>query len=354
MAVTRISLFVRPAAAVLGLLTLAAASLVVAPASAHPGSPALHRSPAHAGSGYVALGDSYAAGEGLAPFVAGTEGPGGCHRSAKQSYPAVLAGTGQRSFARPVSVACSGAVTADLVTTRAGSARPPQIAALDPRTETVTVTIGGNDTGFGLIFGDCVYSPDSTLQAALPGDGPGCETRDDTEVSTRIAALSGAPDAPSVPGIVPLPVLLAQIDAVSPRATIYLTGYPSMFGTRTSNAAGCRVSSVAPLYVARSDAAWIRSKATELNATIRSAAATARTRGVDVRFVDVAKSFRGHNLCDRKTPWLNGVVLASTAPPELSPATFHPTARGQRAYAKAVLKTADHRHRWSHGIQPRP
>lgn len=356
MALIRISPFVRPAAAVLGLLTLAAVNLVAQPASANPastpGAPA--GSAAHRSSGYVALGDSYAAGEGLAPFVTGTEGIGGCHRSAEQSYPAVLADSGKRSFDRLVSVACSGALTADLVVARAGSMRPPQLAALDARTETVTVTIGGNDTGFGVIFEDCVYSPDPTLQAALRGHGPGCETRNDTGVSMRIAALSGNPSAPAVPGVVPLPVLLAQIEARSPRATIYLTGYPLMFGTRTTDVAGCRVSSAAPLYVAGSDARWIRSKATELNATIRSAAAGARSSGVDVRYVDVAKTFRGHNLCDRKTPWLNGVVLASTAPPQLSPATFHPTARGQRAYAKAVLKTADHRQRWPYRIQPRP
>jgi len=348
MTATRVRPFGRPAAAVLGLLTLAAASLVAQPASAHPGSPV------HRGPGYVALGDSYAAGEGLAPFVSGTEGADGCHRSAEQSYPVMLADSGKRSFARLTSVACSGAVTADLVASRPGSARPPQLAALDARTRSVTVTIGGNDSGFGVIFGDCVYSPDPTLQAALPGDGPGCETRNDTKVSTRIAALSGDPGGPAVPGVVPLPVLLAQIDELSPRATIHLTGYPSMFGKTTTNAAGCRVSSVAPLYVAGPDAAWIRSKATELNATIRSAAAAARAAGVDVRYVDVAKAFRGHNLCDRKTPWLNGVVLTSTAPPQLSAATFHPTVRGQRAYARAVLKTADERHRWSYRIQPRP
>ena len=29
------------------------------------------------------------------PFVSGTEGPGGCHRSAEQSYPALLADSGQ-------------------------------------------------------------------------------------------------------------------------------------------------------------------------------------------------------------------------------------------------------------------
>ena len=53
-----------------------------------------------------------------------------------------------------------------------------------------------------------------------------------------------------------------------------------------------------------------------------------------------------------KTEPRSGWLLTSTAPPQLSQATFHPTARGQRAYAKAVLKAADLRQHWSSGIRP--
>ncbi len=347
----------RRAAVLLSLLALAVTTLVAQPAGAQPAGQsdvARSRPPIHARSAYVALGDSYASGEGLPPFAPGTGGAGGCHRSLDQSYPAVLADSGRRSFARLTSVACSGAVTSDLVATRPGTTRPPQLDALDSRTRTITLTIGGNDAGFALVFGDCVYSPDPGLQAALPGGGPGCAARDDALVSKRIAALSGGPGAPSVTGIVPLPVLLDQIDAVAPRATIYLTGYPSLFGKKTTDAAGCRVNSAAPLYVAASDAAWIRSKTAHLDKTIRSTAAAARAQGVDVRYVDVARTFRGHNLCDRRTSWVNGVVLASVDPLQLSPATLHPTARGQRAYARSVLRTADHRHPCHRKVTPRP
>lgn len=325
--------FARAGAALVAALVVGA-GLLVEPANAHP-------RPPEDRAGYVAMGDSYASGEGLPPFADGTVGPGQCHRSVADSYPVRLTESGRRSFGDLTSVACSGAITADLLATRPGTTRAPQIAALTARTRTVTVTVGGNDAGFGLIFADCVYSPDAQLAAALPGR-PGCADRDEALVSARIAALSGTPGAPSVPGVVPLPTAVGQIAAAAPKATIYLTGYPSIFGRKTTNRAGCLVSSQAPLFVTGSDAAWIRSKAAELNRVIKTTAALARARGMDVRYVDAARAFRGHDLCDARSPWLNGVVLSSLAPPQISPATFHPTERGQRAYADAVL---DERHR---------
>ena len=302
------------------------------------GSPAGAHPRPSAASGYVALGDSYAAGEGLPPFDTGTAGPGGCHRSVDQSYPALLADSSRRVFANATSVACSGAVTADLVAKRPGGTQAPQLSALSPSTRTVTVTIGGNDAGFGLIFLDCVSSPDPALQAALPGSA-GCRGRNEDAVRTRIEALAGGRGAPTVPGIVPLPVLLRQIQSAAPRATIYLTGYPRIFGRVLTDDHGCRVSEVAPLYVSGSDTRWIRRAAADLNSAIQSAAKRARANGADVRYVDAAAAFRGHDLCDRKSSWVNGVVLTPappSQPPQISGATFHPTARGQQAYADAV------------------
>jgi hypothetical protein len=324
----------RSTAVLLAALTVAAATLLVEPAAAHP------RPPAHLTSGYVALGDSYAAGEGLPPFVPGTEGTEQCHRSATQSYPALLASSDRRRFDRLTFVACSGAITADLVATRPGTTRAPQLAALSSRTETVTLTVGGNDAGFGLILNDCVYSPDPGLSAALEGR-PDCATRNDALVSARIAALAGGPGAPTVPGVYPLPAALAQIAAAAPRARIYLTGYPLIFGSEIDDPLGCQVRGQAPLFVTEPDAAWIRSKASDLNAAIRSSATAARrAAGIDVRYIDTARSFRGHHLCDKRSPWLNGALLSSLNPPLLADATFHPTAAGQRAYARSISAKA--------------
>lgn len=320
----------RAAAAVLVALALLSTTLV-APASAHPRPPRPHP------SGYVALGDSYASGEGLFPFEPGTEGVGECHRSQTQSHPTLLAESGRRSFRPLVSVACSGAITADLLVTRPGTSTPAQLTALRPDTRTITLTVGGNDAGFSLIFADCIYSPDPALGAALPGRSD-CAARNDELVSTRIAALAGGRGAPVVPGVVPLSTALRQIGAASPRATIHLTGYPLVFGRTMTDAAGCRVNDQAPLYVAGSDTAWIRAKAADLNKAIETAAARARRHGVDVRYVDLTRGYRGHNLCDRKATWVNGVVLTSVSPPVISIATFHPTARGQQAYADAITR----------------
>ena len=50
----------------------------------------------------------------------------------------------------------------------------------------------------------------------------------------------------------------------------------------------------------------------------------------------MAKKFVGHNVCDRRRPWINSVVFGPG--PSISPASFHPTARGQFAYAFAFAK----------------
>ena len=335
-AVRRRPLFRRSAAALVATLAVTAGTaLLEQPAEAHPKPPHSTSPGHHKVSGYVALGDSYASGEGLAPFVEGTDGPGECHRSASQSYPVRLTDSRKRAFDDLTSVACSGAVIADLVATRPNTTRAPQLAALNRKTETVTLTIGGNDAGFRLIFGDCVYTPAPELAPVVPGS-PGCAARDDLVVSTRIAALTGGRNAPVLPDVYPLPDALRAIAAAAPRAKIYVTGYPKIFGAKITNPLGCQVSDQAPLFVTASDAAWVRSKAMQLNKGIASAVTKARRTGVNARYVDVAGTFRGHNLCDRKSPWLNGVVLNPTNPPSFSQASFHPTARGQPAFAHSL------------------
>ena len=95
------------AALSLGVTTMAAAQ----PAEAKPD----RRAPAPV-SRYVALGDSYASGEGLAPYENGTDNPptNSCHRSETQSYPELLETSSLPPFQNLTSVACSGAVTAAL------------------------------------------------------------------------------------------------------------------------------------------------------------------------------------------------------------------------------------------------
>src|SRR4051794_36724174 len=90
---------------------------------------------------YVALGDSYSAG----PLIPTTDLAAGCARS-DHNYPSLLARELRvRTF---VDVTCSGARTADLAASQPGfgdATIPPQLRALDRRTDLVTIGIGGND-----------------------------------------------------------------------------------------------------------------------------------------------------------------------------------------------------------------
>jgi lysophospholipase L1-like esterase len=314
-------------------LALSGAALVPGAATADPGPS--DPQPART----VALGDSYASGEGLSPYQPGTDTTlDRCHRSPR-AYPELLA-AGRRAVVRSVrSVACSGAKTSALLRSQTGTALPPQVAALSRRTRTVTLTIGGNDIGFAPVLVQCIHARVQTpaVQAVVPGQ-PNCQDRLDPQVRAATARLAGRAGAPPVPEIVPLPQVLRAIHRRAPHARIYVTGYPRLFGLSFPEQVGCQVGQLGdiPLLVTGDDVRWIRSKADALNAVIRASARQARAHGIRASYVDVATPFTGHNVCSSGTRWVNGVLLTDTNPPAISPASFHPTARGQRASADAV------------------
>ena len=299
------------------------------------------------GTQAVALGDSFASGEGLAPYRAGTDtATNRCHRSL-QAHPELLDEGPRRTVPSLRSAACSGAVTGAVVADLPGDSNPDgaQLAAVGWRTRTVTLTVGGNDVGFSQVLGACTYTPVPELQGVVPGR-PGCSERLDAQVRAATAGLAGA--APTAPSRLSLAQLLVQVQRKAPWARVYVTGYPRLFGLTGSDALGCRVGSIAgaPLYVSGADASWIRSGTDSLNAALRTGVAQARARGVRASYVDVAPSFDGHEVCGSGTPWINGVVVAPTTPPSIAPASFHPTARGQQAYAAALARAIeDHRGR---------
>src|SRR3954447_18775799 len=103
---------------------------------------------------YVALGDSYAAGPGIPNQIA-VDTPPGCAQS-DHNYPHDLAALA--SFVQLTDVSCSGADTEDMTApqvTQAGT-NPPQLDAVTKATDAVTLTIGGNDIGFGSIIVSCI------------------------------------------------------------------------------------------------------------------------------------------------------------------------------------------------------
>ena len=121
---------------------------------------------------YVALGDSYASGVGLAPALA---------------YPVLLRDGGLDRFSTLTQAASSGAVTGDVLAT--------QVSSLRADTRTVTLTVGGNDAGFATVVAACLHSPDPRLQAVLD-QGAQWRAAAKAGAQRRIAFLGGPAAAP--------------------------------------------------------------------------------------------------------------------------------------------------------------
>ncbi|HEY5104952.1 MAG TPA: hypothetical protein VII65_07915, partial [Acidimicrobiales bacterium] len=115
-----------------------------------------------ASSAYVAMGDSYASGEGLqsnATTYLAPSNSDGCHRSAT-AYPVLVATSlnvdlGQfETYGSGGFVACSGATTKDILKGQNGE--PAQPSALSSATRWVTLTAGGDDLHFSDVLLACL------------------------------------------------------------------------------------------------------------------------------------------------------------------------------------------------------
>ncbi len=293
---------------ILSSVVLGLATALVPAASAHAASydrdarteasADMHRADWTRPAGYVALGDSYAAGYGL-PSLPGMASQL-CARSS-EAYPELVAKAEHtaRSFDF---AACSGAITTDIVKPQmltGGATAAPQEVALSRRTHVVTLTIGGNDVGFG----------DAATCLQAPGT-PGC-TELGTRIQTALYVLS-LPDTNS-PGVsipdpisgttvvvTPLATILADIHRKSPEAQIFVSNYPVLLANCGPSVASDNAVNMA------------------LNSVI---AGVVHASGPKVHLVDAAAAFNGHDVCSGAS-WIN-------------PLNLHPTATGQKAFATA-------------------
>lgn len=236
---------------------------------------------------YVALGDSYSSGVGTGVYDPAS---GDCRRS-PLSYPPLWA-----SEHHPASfrfVACSGATTDDV--------RASQISGLDPGTDLVTITIGGNDAGFASVLGTCTVAP---------SDG------------VCIAAVNAAEEfaRSELPGR--LARAYAAIRGAAPRAHVIVLGYPRLFDLSP----GCS-DRLAPNPARR---AKLNEGADVLDGVISKTVSSQPGFG----FADVRGQFAGHGVCSVE-PWING----PSAPPLIGP--YHPTQQGYRdGYLTALDATS--------------
>lgn len=249
-----------------------------------------------AGSRYVAMGSSYAAGPSIG--TSADTPPNRCARSS-DNYAHQLA---QRLGLALVDVSCSGAMTAHIL--GQWGELPAQLDAVTPDTRLVTVTIGGNDVGFV-----------SSLNAAW------CRTR---TTQTGIAAHCPAAAPPTEAQWLALDQSLQRITTGvrqrAPSARLIFLDYPVILPPHGTCAA---------LGLSEADAETARATAARL------AAVTARAVKASGATVFRASALsRNHDACSRE-PWMNG---AHAAPG--NGALFHPNLQAMTAIATALVDRA--------------
>ena len=279
-----------------GVLGLCLIATLAAPAAADP--PATP-------DRYVALGHSYTSGPGIPNQV--PDGIG-CGRS-DHNYPHLVAAA--LAVTDFTDVSCGSATTEHMTEAQPlpdGLANGPQLDALRPDVDLVTLGIGGNDIGFGEIIANCV-----ARSLLLPVGSP-CQahyTRQGDELGARIEAA-----APK------LAAVLAGIRERAPLARVMVVGYPVIL---PADGPGCW-----PLMpIAVGDVGWLRTVEGRLNAMLAEQAAAA-----GATFVDTYPSSVGHDVCRLPgAKWVEGLVPTAPASP------VHPNTLGMANTAAQVLKS---------------
>ena len=221
---------------------------------------------------YVALGDSYSSGVGAGDYISSS---GSCDRSSL-AYPEQWADA--HSYASFVSVACSGATTADVLSS--------QVSALSPSTTLVSITIGGNDAGFSSVMETCVLSSTSSCVNAVAAA--------EAFITSQLPAR--------------LDTTLQTIRADAPSAKIVVLGYPDLYDLAKSGSC---------IGLSTNDRTALNDGADDLDGALQAAAQANHDT-----FADVRGQFAGHEICDSSS-WLHSVDIFAIS------SSYHPTAAGQ-------------------------
>jgi peptidoglycan hydrolase-like protein with peptidoglycan-binding domain len=295
---------------------------------------------------YVALGDSYSSGEGLAPFQPGSDTPTDtCHRS-DQAY-------SQYVTPKPdVFAACSGQTTAALTKAVMSGQEPDQDSRLDQNTGLVTFTFGGNDADWTSALTACTKLQTEVLHSTVYGNPAGC--------NQQLSELPGRIEMMKENLITVYTTLLG--DHAAPNAQVRVLNYPPLFPDRGGNTSGCRIGRINPAGLQLVIAHDVEQKfvALEQQANAAIAAAVSQVRnsvagGDRLQLVDVDSQFggyTGHTIScgdtGRPTPWINALRMSSSQAALLAldasggnwdqlntdlfdvySASFHPTHEGQ-------------------------
>jgi|GEM_PF-1463711 len=284
---------------------------------------------------YIALGDSYASGEGEGndTFFGGTDvhDVNMCHLS-RVSYPYLIdRDIWINSLTSVHSVACSGAKITDVLD-------GPQHAQLpsrntlgywlpgakkqlqyveDNKPNIITISMSGNDIGFSEIIKSCIRS--ATCY----------DTREDRDELVNL--INRQFDR--------LVSMYQQIQhTAAPGAHIYVVGYPSI--VKTGGNCGSNV------HLDSKETEFANNLIEYLNLVIKKA-----TQRAGVSYVDTEKAFVGNRLCEARADFaVNGITIGHDTNPIsdslpfnlISKGSFHPTVYGHELLALAIeLQTSN-------------
>ncbi|HEV7148372.1 MAG TPA: SGNH/GDSL hydrolase family protein [Pedococcus sp.] len=248
---------------------------------------------------YVALGDSYSAASGVLP--PDPTAPVSCLRS-ELNYPHVIAGA---TGAALVDVTCGAAQTKDFFSSQYPGVAP-QLDAVHPDTQLVTMTIGGNDSN---VFVDTIVDCGSAGLSTL-GQGSPCKDRygssfQDTIRTTTYPALVRA---------------LKAVRAKAPAAKVAILGYPWIMPATV----GC----FDKMTIATGDVPYVRGIQGTLNDAVRRAAAA-----TGATYVDFSTVSNGHDACQPMgVRWIEPVLQGT------NPVIVHPNALGESQMAAQTMR----------------
>ncbi|MCX6398678.1 MAG: SGNH/GDSL hydrolase family protein [Propionibacteriales bacterium] len=249
---------------------------------------------------YVAMGDSFSAASGVLPLD--LTAPLLCQRSTR-NYPRLIAAA---TDAELTDVTCGGATTGNYFTSQYPGV-PPQLEALTPHTELVTMTIGLNDSSLFLrVQALCATAGILTL-----GSGSPCQDQHGSSFADII-------ESTTFPSLVKA---LRAIRAQAPQARVAVLGIPWIL----PRSVGC----FPKMPVARGDVPYIRGIQATLNGAIQRAAAT-----TGAEFVDFAEASEGHDSCQPAgVRWIEPALIGS------NPIIVHPNALGEAKMAAQTMRT---------------
>jgi hypothetical protein len=278
---------IRRSANALTLATLASAASALASAALAIAL-ALPQAATAATPQYAALGDSYTSDPGILPLAPGA--PQQCGQSA-HDYPHLVAAALKLQL---TDASCAGAKTEDFTGSQSPGQRP-QFDALHRSTKVVSVSMGGNDEAlFVTLLAGCTI-----VDAGRPNVGAPCERQYENFVDEAFA--QGQP---------PREAALAQVRRRSPKAKLFVVGYPEV----APSDGYCP----AAIPWTTGDLKWFR------EVTVRINAASSRwAHANDATFVDTFTPSKGHNACEALgTRWIEPLIGSLTGVP------LHPNVTG--------------------------